>query len=383
RQNQNNIEASAQCYLKALAIKPDYYEALNNLGVSLYKGGQLQEAIEKFMEVQEKAPDYPDAYYNEGMARLARGEFDRGWRHSEWRLKMPSFKIKGEAVPLTDQSLARGRTILLHCEQGLGDSIQFIRYAALVRELGARVVVFCPTPLVGLFGSVAGIDHLTDDVEQVPPCDHRVPTLSLPLLFNTDLETIPAPIPYIFPDPKLRQAMGERLAHCQGLKVGLVWHGNPGHSNDANRSMEPIWMSSLLQVEGVHFVNLQLGVSFVDQILFAGRPNWLDISHELSTCSETAALVSHLDLVISVDTAVAHLAGALGRPVWILLPFVADWRWLQQRSDSPWYPNARLFRQTQRGDWATMMSTVREKLAQVARGELPPVWPLPETPGWE
>ncbi|MBF0140382.1 MAG: tetratricopeptide repeat protein [Magnetococcales bacterium] len=376
RQNQNSIEESARCYRQALSINPNYHEALNNLGVSFHKKGQFYEAIEKFMKVQEMAPDYPDAYYNEGMARLAVGEFKRGWLQSEWRLQMETYKLKGHSEPLTDKALARGRTILIHCEQGLGDSIQFIRYAVMVQELGAKVIVFAPTVLVRLFGSVMGIDLVTDDVGKVPVCDHRIPTLSLPYVFETELANIPAMIPYIFADVERSRILGERLRECAGLKVGVVWRGNPGHSNDRNRSMEAMMMASLLKVAGVSLVNLQLGVSYIENILFAGRANWLDITSELLDFADTAALVTHLDLVITVDTSVAHLAGALGRPVWVLLPFVADWRWMVGREDSPWYPSMRLFRQPTMGDWATMMLGVREKLEKVARGELPVVWPV-------
>ncbi|MBF8272866.1 MAG: TPR REGION protein [Magnetococcales bacterium] len=376
RQNQNRMEESAACYLRALTLKPDYYEALNNLGVAYYKQGNLLEAIEIFMQVEEKAPDYPDAYYNEGMARLSIGHFERGWLYCEWRLKMKAYRIEGHAEPLQDRAMAKGRRVLLHCEQGMGDSIQFIRYAIMVKELGATVVVFCPKALEKLFFSVKGIDYLSADADLVGHCDHRLPILSLPFFFATDLHNMPAEVPYIAVDPDRVVTMRERLQGVRGLKVGLVWRGNPGHSNDSNRSMDPAFMSGLLDVAGCRFINLQLGLDDREREVFCGWSNWLDFSGELSDFADTAALVSLLDLVITVDTAVAHLTGALGRPVWVLLPRVADWRWLQDREDSPWYPTMRLFRQPDFAAWETVMAEVRAKLARSASGDISVVWPL-------
>ncbi|MBF0147820.1 MAG: tetratricopeptide repeat protein [Magnetococcales bacterium] len=377
RQNQNRMEESAACYERALALKPDYYEALNNLGVARYKQNRLMEAIELFMKVQEMAPEYPDAYYNEGMARLAIGDFQRGWQHCEWRLKMRAYQIAGHSQPIMDQAMAKGRQILLHCEQGMGDSIQMIRYAAMIKEMGATVVVFCPKALTRLFATVKGIDFLSDDPELIPPCDHRIPILSLPLFCQTHHpDRVPTPIPYLFANPDRVAVMRDQFKDAKGLKVGLVWRGNPGHSNDRNRSLDVTLMSRLLEIQGCRFVNLQLGLTEREQAVFAGRTHWMDMSAMLSDFADTAAVVTQLDLVITVDTSVAHLTGALGRPAWVLLPKVADWRWLQERDDSPWYPTLRLFRQPDFGDWETVMTQVAQKLAQSARGELPPVWSL-------
>ncbi|MBF0108483.1 MAG: tetratricopeptide repeat protein [Magnetococcales bacterium] len=374
RQNQNRMEESAACYEQALALKPDYYEAWNNLGVAHYKRNHLLQAIDLFMKVQEMAPDYPDAYYNEGMARLAIGHFERGWQLCEWRLKMQAYRIAGHAAPLLDLAMVRGRRILIHCEQGMGDSIQFIRYALMVRELGATVVVFCPGPLTRLFATVPGIDFLSDDPDLIPECDHRLPILSLPLLFQTRHDTIPATVPYVVADPDRVAACRQRLGPWPGLTVGLVWRGNPGHSNDRNRSMGVETMSRLFEVEGCRFVNLQLGLTERERVVFSGCVHGIDFSADLSDFFDTAAVIASLDLVITVDTAVAHLTGALGRPAWVLLPKVADWRWLQEREDSPWYPTLRLFRQVDFADWGSVVQRVALQLAKVVgEAEVPSV----------
>lgn len=375
---ENRMDEAVECFNRAYSLKSGYYEALNNVGVALYKKGELENAIEKFLEVQKMSPDYPDAYYNEGMAQLALGNYARGWLQSEWRLRMKAYRIEGHDEPLLDKSKARGKRVLLHCEQGLGDGIQFIRYASMVKALGTTVVVFCPQALERLLTSVVGVDFLSSDTTVLPVCDHRLPVLSLPLMFQTDLSNIPVSIPYVSPDPGRTQAMAAKVQGAKGLKVGLVWRGNPGHSNDRNRSLSVDLMTRLLEVEGCTFFNLQLGLFSHEREVFSRGANWLDASGEFSDLADTAAFVVHLDLVIAVDTSVAHLAGALGRPVWVLLPYVADWRWLQVRLDSPWYPTMRLFRQPALGDWDAVMTEVKQKLFEVARGVLSPVWSLPD-----
>ncbi|MEO5327440.1 MAG: tetratricopeptide repeat protein [Magnetococcus sp. THC-1_WYH] len=361
-QKQNRLDAAINAFNQVLSLQPDFYQAINNLGVTDFKKGQFREAIEKFLRVETMAPDYPDAYYNEGMVRLALGEFQRGWMCCEWRLKMDSFRIRSDVKLLTDPNAAQGHHVLIHCEQGIGDSIQFVRYAAMVKQLGATVVVFCPEPLETVFKTITGIDHLSSHPDDLPACTHVIPTLSLPWLFKTDANTIPAPIPYLFADPARIAKMRSQLPDITGFKVGLVWRGNPKHTNDNNRSIKAAVISRLLDGINCHFINLQLELNAQEQTLFAGKANWWNVSDAISDFADTAALVEQLDLVITVDTAVAHLAGAMGRETWVLLPAVADWRWLQHRSDSPWYPSMRLFRQPASGDWPSVVATVKAAL---------------------
>jgi len=252
---------------------------------------------------------------------------------------------------------------VLHPEQGFGDTIQFVRYAPLVAARGARVVVACHALLTDLLRSIKGVQVIGTD-EPPPAFDYHTPMMSLPRAFETRLDTIPASVPYLFAQPARLEAWRRRLA-ARGARqrIGLVWAGNPKYPRDRARSCAVERLAPLLMLRDCMFYSLQKGATAAEVVkLDPSGERVLDYSGELESFADTAALIGALDLVISVDTAVAHLAGALGKPVWILLPFAPDWRWLQEREDSPWYPTARLFRQPRRGDWDSVLERVAAEL---------------------
>ena len=264
------------------------------------------------------------------------------------------------AQPMWDGSALEGRRILLHAEQGLGDTLQFVRYAPLVRQRGGFVILECQQTLLRLLAGASGIDRLIARGHPLPDFDCHAPLLSLPAIFRTAIDTIPAAVPYVEVAPveveRWREIIESRAGARGGLKVGLTWAGNPRHRNDRNRSLSPRDLSALASLDQTVFFQLQKDAAAAPDLemieLLDGSSDFLD----------TAAILQNLDLLISVDTSVAHLAGALGRPVWTLLPFAPDWRWMTGRSDSPWYPSMRLYRQQRRKDWAEVLQRVRADL---------------------
>lgn len=392
-QEQGKLEESLPCYQRAIALKPDYADAHQNLAVALKdldrleeavthcqqaialkpdspdiyynlgfmlrRLGRLQEAIAQYRKAIALKPDFVDAHKNLGHALLLAGDFPNGFAEYEWRWRQKHWVQRPFSQPLWDGSDLHGKTILLHAEQGFGDTMQFIRYAALVRDQGGRVMVECQPELVSLLATATGIDRLIAQGEPLPEFDVHAPLLSLPYLLRTTLDTVPAAIPYLTatatPPPALNRPSSD-------FKVGIVWAGNPSHQNNRYRScgLEPF--RSLLELPNIRFYSLQKGEAASE---FQGQ-DWPihDLSTDLQNFADTAAAIAQLDLVITVDTAVAHLAGALGKPVWVLLAFAPDWRWMLDRTDSPWYPSMRLFRQPQAGDWQSVFQQVKTALAQ-------------------
>ena len=364
-QNQGRLDEAITRYKDALRIMPNQPEALNNLGTALRAQGKLKEAIAHFAEAQRISPNYADAHFNEGLARLLAGEFKEGWGKYQWRWRAKTIRPHGHRQPLWDGSRLNDKTILLHCEQGLGDSIQFIRYAKLVKAKGGTVVVLCPKPLARLFRGVKGIDHLVTGPTDIPRCDVQSPLLSLPMIFDT----IPADIPYLYPEPDLIAAWRTRLESLDGFRIGVVWQGNPDAKIDRGRSFRLELLAPLAAIKGVRLISLQRRDG-LDQLLTL--PDGMsvttlteDVDAGDDAFIDTAAIMANLDLIISSDTSVAHLAGALGRPVWVLLQKVPDWRWLLDREDCPWHPTMRLFRQPSAGDWRAVVATVFECLRKV------------------
>ncbi|HSY29200.1 MAG TPA: glycosyltransferase family 9 protein, partial [Burkholderiaceae bacterium] len=255
-----------------------------------------------------------------------------------------------------------GDTILLHGEQGYGDMIQFCRYVPLVAELGAKVLLEVPRPLARLMENLEGVDEVIVRGDQLPDFDYHCPLMSLPLAFDTRLETIPAKIPYLAANSGGRSVWQERLGDKSGPRIGIAWSGNPVHDNDRNRS---IALDDFIEIvsESAQFVCLQKEVRPADHALLQQRSEILTFNEGVSDFQDTAELIANMDLVISVDTSVAHLAGAMGKPVWILLPFNVEWRWFLDRSDSPWYPTARLFRQQTPGNWKPVLAAIARELS--------------------
>ena len=344
------------CYETVLNGKPEHHASLNNLANVLLRGGRVDEALARYDEAIRLSPDNREYRVNLGMAQLLDGDFPSGWRnygarHAPARPDLPLWN--GEPVD--------GRGLLLLSEQGLGDTIQFIRYARHLHFEGARVSALCPEPLAELLRTTPGLDNVIVAGQQLSECDWYAPLMHLPRLLDTRMETIPADTPYLFADPERVRQWGLALdIPSSHLKVGLAWRGATEHWNDRNRSIDPAELSALQGVPDTAWISLQKGFPHGHESL-----SFTPLPRDLEDFADTAALMAHLDLVISVDTSVAHLAGALGRPVWTLLPFAPDWRWLRARSDSPWYPGMTLFRQERRGEWKPVMENVREEVARL------------------
>jgi len=363
-------EAVAQ-YRRAVALKPVYAEAYYNLGNALKAQGKLEEAIECYCKALSVNPDLAEAHWNKALTLLRTGNFMEGWREYEWRWQCAQSKASQRdfSQRLWDGQDLAGQTILLHAEQGFGDTVQCIRYVPLVAKRGGQVIVECQPELKSLFESgVQGMTGIVARGGRLPDFDVQAPFLSLPLIFETTIDSIPAKVPYIVPSPK-RVTVWHVKRELQGdtFKIGLAWAGLSSHQNDRSRSCPLKMLAPLATVRGVTWYSLQKGEGASQAADPPEGVTLIDMTAELTDFTETAALMSHLDLVISVDTAVAHLAGAMGKPVWTLLPFVSDWRWLLNRDDSPWYPTMRLFRQKSPGDWHGTVACVVEALQNMVR----------------
>jgi tetratricopeptide (TPR) repeat protein len=350
---------------RALAQKPETVDILNHRGAALCELHRFDEAFASFERAVALKSDFADAHWNAALLRLRLGDFEHGWAAREWgrKCRTVGFVERSFSQPLWlgEPSLA-GKTILLHSDEGLGDTIQFARYAMLLSARGARVILEVDPALHPLLSGVDGVAHCIPRGEAGSiDFDLHCPLSSLPLACATRLETIPAH-PYLAAPAQQRvDAWQARLGARTGLRVGLVWSGNPAHNNDRNRSMSLRTLAPLLDCDAT-FVSLQKEVRPADAAYLRERGGIIDLTAHLSDFVETAALLSCLDLIITVDTSVAHLAGALSRPTWLMLPYTPDYRWLLDRDDSPWYPTIRLFRQDARRDYAPVVETVRSKL---------------------
>jgi len=362
---QGHFDQAIFAHQRALQLKPDHAPAHNNLGTALVELGRFDEAIAAFRTALRFQPDYPDARFNASLLLLLEGDFERGWPLYESRSDDSRTPKRDFRQPRWDGGPLNGRRLLLHAEQGFGDAIQFIRYARLLADRGAHVILESPSPLAALLRSAPGISELIATGKPLPPFDLHVPMLSLPLLFQTTPETIPREIPYLFPDKGLSENWAGRLgAKTSPLRVGLAWAGRSQNARLRKRQIDLESLLPLLSITGVDFFNLQIddGTAAIQRV--HARSRLIDLTAHVRDFADTAALMAHLDLIISVDTAVAHLAGAMGRPVWTLLPFVPDWRWGLKNEHTPWYPTMRLFRQPSFGDWDTVIQRVTHELTQ-------------------
>ncbi len=348
---------------RALTLKPDRPAALNNRANALHALKRHDEALASYGRAIALDPDYAEARWNEGLARLRLGDFRGGWSKYEWGWKTGHRGMERRfAQPRwTGAEPLAGKTLLLHAEQGLGDAIQFARYAPLAAAAGARIVIEAHPSLAALLSGIPNVNAVVNRGRPLPAFDLHCPLLSLPLAFGTGLDTIPARVPYLDAPEARRARWKARLPRAERMRVGLVWSGRD--RPDPGRSMALAQLAPLLDLPGVQFVSLQKDVRDSDEAALRARPGLLHLGQALADFADTAAVVEQLDLVISIDTAAAHLAGALGKPVWILLPFLADWRWLLDRDDSPWYPTARLFRQDGPQRWDAVVARVRDALA--------------------
>ena len=357
---------------EALALRVDLPETHYNLGTALRDQGRLDDAIAAFNRAIALRPDYPKAHYLLGMALLLKGEFRAGWREYEWRLRCRDFPPPKRTLdrPRWDGSDLHGGAVFVYAEQGFGDTFQFVRCLQEVGKRGGRVIFGCDASLRNLLGNVAGVDDWVSIDEVLPSYRAHCSLMSLPSILEMPTDSLAGFVPYIEAAPEVVERWRNTLGgDVQRLKVGLVWAGRPTHRHDHNRSLTLSAFASLAGATGVCFYSLQKG----DRSSQAANPpagmSLVDRTSELADFAETAALIASLDLVISVDTAVAHLAGAMGKPVWVMLPFVPDWAWLLDREDSLWYPTMRLFRQPAIGDWDSVMARVASALCELAASQ--------------
>jgi tetratricopeptide (TPR) repeat protein len=357
------LDKALEAFTKAIQLHPGYALAHKNLGVALAELRRYSEAVASFDRAIELNPNLPEAHALRALIYLVQGDFDRGLPEYEWRWRAQlrdMTPLRDFAKPQWDGSELAGKTILLHAEQGYGDTLQFIRYAALVAARGGRIVFECQPALFRLLRAVEGIDRIFPAGETLPGFDLHCPLLSLPLAFKTRLDSIPAKVPYVFADPASVESWKSRMRNTPGRKIGLAWAGNPRHKLTRHRAITLMQLAPLAQATDAVFFSMQKGPA-AKQDRPAGM-NLIDCGDQLHDFADTAGLIANLDLVITVDTAVAHLAGAMGKPVSILIPFSPDWRWLLDRTDSPWYPTIRLFRQKSLALWDDVIQTVANEL---------------------
>ena len=363
----DRLEDAIAAFDRALAIAPDYAKAHNNRGLALRALNRHAEALASYDRAIALDKDFAEAQLNAAHALLTLGDFPRGLPAYEWRWKIPATAPRRRTLrqPLwLGAASVAGKTILLHAEQGLGDTIQFVRYAKPLAGAGAKVVLEVAPPLKQLLSETDGASRVVAQGEALPSFDLHCPLASLPLAFKTELASIPAEVPYLAaPGDRLEQWRA-RLDALPRPRIAVAWSGNPAHANDRHRSIALTRLEPLWSLDGPSFISVQRELRDADANALAGSARLLHLGNELSDFADTAAVLALADLVVSVDSAVAHLAGAMGRPVFILLPFSPDWRWMLAREDSPWYPSARLFRQPAIGDWASVIARVRDQIGR-------------------
>lgn len=369
-----NFAEAAKYYQQAIAIKPDYAKAYNNWGNIFRDEGDLQTAIQYYDQATTIAPDFAEAHWNKALTFLLGGDLERGFAEYEWRrqVNLPSFRsLRDFPGPRWDGSPLNGQLIYLHAEQGMGDIIQFVRYVPLVVERGGRVILECHPPLMHLLSQIPGVEQLVP-YGSAPPAYHmQAPLLSLPYIFRTTVATVPAIVPYLHPPAsavKLPPPAPHPHPAAPLLKVGIVWSGNPENPYNRTRAVPLELLIPLAELPSVQLYSLQKELQPADQALLQENPQIYNLQPLMQDFVDTAALIQQLDLIISIDSAVTHLAGALGQSTWLLLPFAPDWRWMIHRDDSPWYPTLKIFRQGEAGDWPEVLQQVRREL-QKATGE--------------
>jgi tetratricopeptide (TPR) repeat protein len=353
---------------QALRCRPEYADAYNDVALTFQAQGKLDEALAAFDEAVRLRPDFADAHLGRASTLLLGGDFERGWPEYEWRWRCPGFVAPPlhRSQPAWDGGSLEGRTLLLRAEQGMGDTLQFIRYTQALKERGARIILEGQATLLPLLRTCAGIDQTMLLGDMPPPYDVHAYLLSIPRLVGTKLGSVPAEVPYLTADVSLREQWRNEMEKLPGFKVGISWQGNPGHKNDRNRSFPLAALSPLAKVPGVHLVSLQKGPGSEQFPALAEQFALTEVGSRLDTFMDTAAVLLNLDLVVTADTALAHLAGALAVPVWVPLPFSPDWRWLLDREDSPWYPTMRLFRQPGPRQWTPVFERIAQELSVIA-----------------
>ena len=366
-------DEAIDCYRKVLKIEPDHVYTLNNFGMLLKEQGEIEQAMDMYRKAIEIRPDLAGPRWNLSHALLLTGDFEAGWKEFEWRLKKDDWQkanLRHCNMPLWNGESFVGKTLLIHDEQGLGDTIQFVRYLPMVKARGGNIIFETQETMIGLFKNFRGIDRLIPrSTDGVLPTDMDLyaPLLSLPVIFNTSLDTIPGTVPYLHADADKARYWKKQLTG-DGFKVGIVWAGGPKNPNDRNRSCRLRHFAAISDIGTVRLIGIQKGGA-AEQVREL-PPGMVVINYgpELEGFTDTMGLIENLDLVIAVDTAVAHLAGAMGKPVWLILTFAHHWPWLLNRADSPWYPSMRIYRQKRKGDWASVFDRIGKDLQrQIAK----------------
>jgi tetratricopeptide (TPR) repeat protein len=388
--DQDKLEESIVLFQQAICAKPDFTNAWYNLGMALHAHGRPEEAIDAYNQVLKLIPDSAATRFNRSISLLLTENFEEGWDEYEWRFRSSGKKtdgLPGKSLRRWDGASLNRKRILVNDEQGIGDTLQFIRYLPMLKERGGTVMFETSKPLKGLLEKFSGLDEL---VEPSPvgmskiEFDLYVPLMSLPGIFKTTLKTIPDRIPYIFPSKKKIELWQDRInkhtfnvgivwagnptvnyqqAGLSGLEhVDLAWAGNPSNKIATRRSNRLECFAPIAGIEGVQLYGLQKGAAAEQVKELSNLISVINLGEDFDDFSDTAGVIAGLDLIISVDTSVAHLAGAMGKPVWVLIPYVPDWRWMLDREDSPWYPSMRLFRQQKRGDWGAVFHQIAHEL---------------------
>jgi len=360
---QRQFEQAIAAYRQALQQRPDYGDAYNNLANALVEMGRIDEAIAAHTEALKLRPDDGIVHFNLAAMLLRLGRLEEAWPHYEWRWRVEEFHqpMRQLEQPMWDGSDLKGKRILLHTEQGFGDAIQFARYVPVVVRKGGKVIIECAGQMARLYASSPAIEQVIVAGQPLPEFEVHCPLLSVPYVLGTTLQTLPRQVPYLWFDVALAEQWRKRIGDTEGkLKAGLVWTGRPKPEPD--RSIPLTRLAPLAQVRGVRFYSLQIGPGAEQARQPPAGMDLVDWADDLNDFADTAALMANLDLILTIDSATAHLAGALAKPTWVLLPKVPDWRWMLNRDDSLWYPTMRLFRQPIAGDWDTPIRRIVEAL---------------------
>ncbi len=364
---QGKLDAAIDEYHRALTMQAQNPDALYNLGNAYMKLAQLDVALEYFNRAIALRGDYAEARHNRSAVWLLKGDFKQGLPEYEWRTRSRDYPPLRLAWKIWNGEPLAGKTLVLCAEQGLGDTLQFIRFAPQFKEQGARVIMGCQQRLHAILARAAGIDGFVSEQTPFADADFCLPLLSAPGRLGTLEETIPREVPYLFTTDELVERWRKRLAEIEGFKIGIVWQGNPECPGDHTRSFRLAEFAPLAAVPGVRLISLQVGAGSEQLAEFKEKWSILelegDIDKSAGSFMDTAAIMQNLDLIVTSDTAAAHLAGAVGARTWVVLQRVPDWRWMIDRADNPWYPTMRLFRQPERGDWSTPFQQIAAEAA--------------------
>ena len=359
---QGKVVEAVELYNRTLALNPKHFKACNCLCNANFDLGNLADSVSWCERTLALKPDFGDALMNQCLLQLLLGDYSNGWRNYEVRWEVYPPRVFNE--PLWLGAPLNGVGIVLYAEQGLGDSLQFLRYAPMVAAAGGRVILDLPGNLRRLAASIPGVSALVATGEPLPLFACRCPLMSLPLALGTTIESVPARVPYLFAPQEALQTAAALNWPATGLRVGVAWTGNPSHPKNRARSVPLDLLATLFDLDDVHFFSLQIGAPEAE--LVARKTRAIDLEPFTRDMADTAAQMMQMDLILSIDTSMAHLAGALGRPLWVMLNKVPDWRWLLEREDCPWYPTARLLRQPHQGDWPAVIERVRKDLVELA-----------------